>query len=351
MSVIDLGAVYNPTEPPVPPVFTTNISHGQTVAVPYSWTASTSPSPESIEFYADGTLLSTDDASPFTHTLNLSAGSHVLGLCAFVNGVKYCMPAAPGETGFARINVPSGGSGTLIRNFDRVNSSCFTVMRNKYQPPGSIWSPPETTSGTPWPGGVVGQTDISTPFGNGIKFVCLDAMSTPWASTNRISNGRWESGLPNFVGTQQRWSGQLYFPSSGNTGGFPGGFFEGHVLAEIATTSGGTFGSTNGHKLFLTPSRQLRFAIRATNEQFASTFFTSSSVALDTWHSVVWEIFHTTSSSGYQKGWINGTQIMNYTGPTIFTGETVSGCGLGYYTTKEGISNEIWYGAWKLEQI
>lgn len=73
-----------------PAVTSSNIKEGSTVVAGTTWTVGITPAPSSVEFFADGTKLTTDATSPYSTVLNLSQGKHQVGLCATVSGARTC---------------------------------------------------------------------------------------------------------------------------------------------------------------------------------------------------------------------------------------------------------------------
>ncbi len=69
---------------------TSSINNGDTVANGTSWTVSVTPSPSSVEFWANGTKLATDTSAPFSTVINLPTGTNKLGLCYTINATRTC---------------------------------------------------------------------------------------------------------------------------------------------------------------------------------------------------------------------------------------------------------------------
>jgi hypothetical protein len=243
-------------------------------------------------------------------------------------------------------------SSNVIRRFSRVHSSQFTACRNKYVPPGSTswWAPPEATGGTLWRGTTVGQENITTSHGEGIRFNGLDEMVFLGVSENRMCACELQGSWPQYEGQTHQWDGWVRLPSAGNTGGVPGGFYHGHVIMQIGGTTGGG-ADTNGHMLQIAPERRFRFVIRATDEPHASTRYDGPVFSYDTWHHIRWEVHWTEASNGFQRAWVNGSQMMNHSGPTIFSGEVMWEQMLGWYSTRTGIDNQIEFSEWQLARL
>lgn len=250
---------------------------------------------------------------------------------------------------------PSGlppRSTNVIRRFTRVDSAGFTNCRQKYQPAGSYWSPPERTDGTPWAGGIVGQVNIDTPHGEGIRYTCLDAMRTAWNPTgSRMSACELQNPAFGWErGTVQQWDGWFQLPLSGNGGGFASSMYEGSNILQIGGTTGGG-PDTNGHKAWIGQDGKFTFAIRHDDSQWADRLFSSPSpMALSTWHHVRWETLITESSNGFHRGWLNGVKLLDYVGPTIWPGENIWEVMFGWYSGI-GRDNVIEFSEWQVARL
>jgi hypothetical protein len=45
-------------------------------------------------------------------------------------------------------------------------------------------------------------------------------------------------------------------------------------------------------------------------------------VQFDVWYDFVYHVLWSSGSDGYFQAWLNGRQVMNYSGPTLYTGES-----------------------------
>jgi len=79
---------------PVTPTWTSSISDGQSVVAGTTWSATVSPTPDSVEFWytLNGvhTLYKTDTSAPYDVVLNLAPGSYLLGVCVWYGSVRTC---------------------------------------------------------------------------------------------------------------------------------------------------------------------------------------------------------------------------------------------------------------------
>jgi len=80
---------------PIPtiPTITSDIQSDAIITQGDTWTVTTDPDSELVEFWADGTRIGTDTTDPYTTVINLPIGIHKLGLCATLNGVRTCYGA------------------------------------------------------------------------------------------------------------------------------------------------------------------------------------------------------------------------------------------------------------------
>jgi len=88
--LLDVGTYAEASPPPPPaPTFQTNIADGQTLAMPFTWTADVTPTPERVEFWAEGVKVE-DSVVPFSTILDLQPGEYDLDICAWIGGVRTC---------------------------------------------------------------------------------------------------------------------------------------------------------------------------------------------------------------------------------------------------------------------
>lgn len=183
LGVIDAG-VYPPLPGPVKPTFTTNITDGQTITPPFTWTASTDPPAEKMQFWADGTMLVEDASAPFSHSLQLPPGTHELGLCAWHGSTRTCYdPQGAGK--FATVTIagaePEPEPSDYTYRFATYNPATdkVTGCLSRFQPTFSWWVPGTPEVGTPWPDGG-GIHEVTHPtYGPGFKLVSVDGMLYP----------------------------------------------------------------------------------------------------------------------------------------------------------------------------
>ena len=329
VSVTDLGAYYPPPDlPPTDPKFTTNITDGQNITLPFTWTASTDPPADSMQFWSDGNLLVHDTASPFSHDLTLSAGSHDLGLCAWHGGVRTCYdPQADGS--FATVTISGSPPDPPPTDYDyrfasfHLTNDQIAGTLNRFQPYYSWWVPGRAT-GTAWPDGG-GVHEITTALGPGIKMRTVQGMDYPPARDSRLARYAWKSNedarppIADFREQRHVWEWTWFWPSTGN----PGGWCPTHNTGEgltFATTISGT--AYVGNHLFLDRGiSPLRARWRRITGPNTWTTDYSPAIPADTYVHFRVEIFWSASTAGYIRVFhqIDGqseTQFSNYSGVT-----------------------------------
>jgi len=99
---------------------TSSVNNGDTVAQGAAWAVTAEPTASRVEFWADGSKIADDTTAPFETIVNLPAGSHSLGLCPWVGGVRQCQSTVSSGV-FAVVSVasaspalPQNGSGANI---------------------------------------------------------------------------------------------------------------------------------------------------------------------------------------------------------------------------------------------
>jgi len=73
---------------PTVPTVTSSIETNATVTQGDTWTVTTDPDSDLVEFWADGVRLSTDSSEPYTCVINLAPGVHRLALAVTYTGVR-----------------------------------------------------------------------------------------------------------------------------------------------------------------------------------------------------------------------------------------------------------------------
>lgn len=207
---------------------------------------------------------------------------------------------------------------------------------------GFNWfSPPDfyawNASGTPWPNGS-GVFEIATPGGNGMRVVCHQEAAPTWEPTSKMVQmnlqDEAETATP-WIGQTQRWTWQIRFPSALNDS-YNFGVWGQHVLMQWGTAGGQV---TVGHEFVCNPNQTLSFLVRQQPGTFPLVKFPEPSsapqFAEDTWIPIIWEVKHSFGSDGYMKGWINGVQVMDWTGPNMYLNEYVRHMGIGWYSDNE----------------
>lgn len=349
LGVVDKG-VYPPVAPPPPttPEFTTNITDGQEITLPFDWTASVLPAPDSVQFWADGTLLEEDTVDPFVHELALAAGSHDLGLCAWHQGVRTCYTPVPGGK-FATITItgtepPPTPSGYTHR-FATFNPSTdkVTGTLNRF-PPSYSWWIPGTPEGSPWPkGGGIFPINHAV-YGPGFNMIVTDEMLYGQQPPGTV--GPKDSNIVRFVGEPRLVDERLRRPVPGTTHTWevtimrPSGYtwfasdqYEG--IWANGTNSG--FGAAVGHHLYLQnnyhfPGFTYYFGRLTGAGPLGGTYWQRHNSGIpfnvNEYHTIRWEFLWSNPgvANGYIKAWTSVSggpfqQWLNVTNvPTLMSG-------------------------------
>jgi chitodextrinase len=70
--------------------WTSSLADGAVIASGTKWTVTFQSAPESVEFWASGSMIKVDTTPPFDVALNLPAGEHKLGFCYRAGGQQVC---------------------------------------------------------------------------------------------------------------------------------------------------------------------------------------------------------------------------------------------------------------------
>jgi hypothetical protein len=334
VSVIDLGAEWpDPTPEPPEPVFTTNITNSQALTMPFTWTADVDPTPDSVQFWANGVLQAQDSTEPFSHALSLDTGTYRLGLCAWHGDTRTCYDPLANGSYFAEVTA-SGTATPPSTDYDyrfaSFNTSTDQIngTYNRFSPAGTWWVPGSPT-GNAWPDGG-GLHEISSPHGPGISIVVTEPMQyvgVSWASD--IARFAAFHQTANFREQRQVWEWTWRWPSVGN----PGGWANHWTTAEGLTfCSRGPYNSV-GHHLYLHYGNPM--SIRFGRQRYLSatypdtwemTYSRDSGIYFppDTYQHVRVEILWTANTNGYIRCYAQNeasaeVQWMSYTGATLPT--------------------------------
>jgi Bacterial Ig domain len=130
-------SVNNVVQPPSQPTLQTNVNEGQSITKPFTWTAIVTPIPDKVEFWADGGILATDAAAPFSTALALADGAHQLGICAWHGSVRTCF----GQDGIvANVTVGSGGVPPVPPTGQVINAPADLASIQASAQPGTVFT-------------------------------------------------------------------------------------------------------------------------------------------------------------------------------------------------------------------
>lgn len=337
VSVTDIGAVYPPPGDPPPdqPTITTNITDGQSLTMPFTWTASADQPVDAVRFYADGNLVSQDSSSPFSVDLNLAPGTHELGVCVVQNGVQFCKPPRVGGFGFAQVTVGGSASTYTYRfaTFDTTTDKITGTLNRFNYPTNAYWwvpgspEPPNLPGASLWAQGG-GIFPIATPYGPGLRLVCDPDMNYQGESpqTTRVcrfvmdpaDTSRFPTGVP-YIGQTHTWEWTWMWPSAGNLSGWAQALIEGFV-------TGNTFEgvASVGHHLYLqaTAGGGLTYYMgRQVGIGNYSPTASGITFAPDTYHHLKFELRYSRGSDGFLRAYTDTgsgyVQWANFSGATV----------------------------------
>lgn len=240
-------------------------------------------------------------------------------------------------------SLPGPAPGTpydTLNSLSRVFGKWYTALGSGGQEPLST-SPPYTpwTSIAPNPS----ITEISTPHGAGLRFVCNDDMQASWEPASKLSYAAKDRDWA-YEGKTEEWSFHFMLPASGNPQGIPN-VWTVNGLWEIGHTS-----NASGHHLALdmqTGNVRCRLARQiapGNNFQDYDWSYTPE-LALDAWVSVLVRCKWSRGSDGHFFCSVNGSTYHDSSGPTMWdVGGRPGVAQWGWYGTREK-NNEIRFAA------
>jgi hypothetical protein len=156
-------------------------------------------------------------------------------------------------------------------------------------------------------------------------------MPAPWEANSKICQGAQLDALQTIKpGDHVLWTYKVRFPAALNQQGFNTGWWGHNVLMEFGTTGGSV-----GHEFMLSNDGRLFFYIRDSAGQFPNLkFYYPTPVQLDAQYAVEWEQRWSYGSNGLMRGVINGQEVCNYSGPTMWNNEQIRHLGVGWYSVK-----------------
>jgi hypothetical protein len=210
--------------------------------------------------------------------------------------------------------LPPGDEGVpydTLSSLSRVFGKWFTELGSGGQEPLAT-SPPYAPWASISPNPSI--TEISTPHGAGLRFVCKDDMQASWDAGAKLSYAARDRTWP-WIGQTEQWTFRAMFPSSGNPSGMPNAWAV-NGMWEIGHTA------DSGHHIALDmQTGQPRFRV---GRQFAGGNFYNytytPTIAMDVWHDFVVRCKWSQGSDGMFFCSINGQVMHNDTGATYFAG-------------------------------
>jgi hypothetical protein len=165
---------------------------------------------------------------------------------------------------------------------------------------------------------------VSTSFGPGFQFVASDTTDVaPWDSAMKAVVAK-ANPADVAMNTTQQWDFYVYLPSQKIVTSWNGG-----VLWEFhtSTSSGHHIGLDNTGRGPTNPS--FRFGRQdAAGENYAYTW---APLTFNTWHHFVINVKWSLGTGGHYQLSMDGTQYINFSGPTTFSGEGTPYLQFGFY--------------------
>ena len=201
---------------------------------------------------------------------------------------------------------PTTTGGTLISTISDLSNTFSPIPHGPAQAGGDYQS-----SG----GGHI--INVNTPFGTGFEVVVTPLDITLW--NNDLVTMTGDKAFPGRIGKAEHWTWQMYIPRQQLVTDAQAG-----VLFEIGHTD-----SSSGHFISLAPNGTLRISRQSAYGQYYS-YTDDIPVPWDRWFPVVMDLKYSAGSDGYLRVEIDGTQYLNYSGPT-------------WYNDGEPVMNFGWY--------
>ena len=219
-----------------------------------------------------------------------------------------------------------------LASLSRVFGKWYSALGSGGQEPLAT-SPPYTPWASISPNPSI--TEISTPHGAGLRFVCKDDMQASWDAAAKLSYAARDRDWA-WVGQTEEWTFKAMFPSAGNPSGMTNAWAV-NSLWEIGHTA------DSGHHIALDmQTGQPRFRV---GRQYAGgnnyDYVYSPPFAMDVWHEFKVRCKWSQGSDGLFFCAINGETMHDRTGPTYFAGHGNPGVAQwGWYGTR-ALDNEV----------
>lgn len=205
---------------------------------------------------------------------------------------------------------PTGTSYMTLASLSRVFGKWYTAPGSGAQEALST-APPHTPWSSIAPSASI--TEISTPYGDGMRFVCNSEMEASWDADAKLSYAArdrdWE-----FLGLTEEWTFHFMLPTSGNPQGVPNTWAV-NAMWELGHTS-----NASGHHIALDmQTGQVRCRVgRQTAPGNSYNYAYSAALAMDVWHSVLVRCKFSLGSDGSFFCSINGATLHDSGGATMW---------------------------------
>jgi hypothetical protein len=172
-------------------------------------------------------------------------------------------------------------------------------------------------------GGGVVQTssfqEISTPSGPGFQVVCTDALNqAAWNVNNKAVLAMRRVGV-GVTGATEDYTWDMYLPTQTVS-------VDQYTLFEFHTDA------SSGHNIGLNLDGTYRMTRQsAAGQVYVRNYTGGPAILYNVWQPMRIKVKWSLGSDGLLQMWINGTQVMNYTGPTQFAGDGRPYINFGWY--------------------
>jgi hypothetical protein len=220
-------------------------------------------------------------------------------------------------------------------------SSYATLQGGGFLP---AWTDPVTSGGS-------GCTTMTTPYGPGFSFTVTDSDVAIWDSTAKdilLQASNTAIGGSDQAGTIVQYTTHLNVPSQTissssfvQNGYFAGVLFELHTGANQAHGLSVDTSTSNPHH----PSPAWRFDVQYDAGGNNIQPYYGPVITYDTWHRIDGQMYWTTTTNGFQRWYVDGTLVGDYSGQTYWTSFGNPYLQFGFYSgLGDGLTNYSQFG-------
>lgn len=345
--------------PPATPTWTSSIADGQTVQTGATWSATVTPAPDSVEFWATpvggvSNKLKTDTSAPYDVVLNVTPGSYALGVCSVQGTVRTCFDDRKNVTLTASSPPAATSSPYFVADYQNGTFGSPWASLFSYSSPGFV----DLTQAGPRAGTTDGRVKVASPPGSSepaARFEIRDSDPgwpvDPSVQKSEASSTAQEtfnkSGVS--VGDERWFSTRLYLPYNATEK-----FEWAHGGSNTFTAlwgmhpGGSGFGALglrwNGAS---TPQWATMYVYGGQNQSLSNfesiklwqlTDASGNRVMQNhnRWIDLVWGVRFAPDSTGWLEIWVDGVNVYpRKNRPTMWAGDTGQYSKLGLYKSKD----------------